>query len=136
VTLVDTALSADFHETFNSAMSDADVFLMPSITGPDGDDEGGPALTMVCAQASGLPVVCTPFPGAERSLVDGVTGRYCDEGDPQSLCEAMTAMSDAPEAAARMGVAGSELVHREFSALGQQREMLRLYERVLQPSGA
>jgi colanic acid/amylovoran biosynthesis glycosyltransferase len=126
--VIDTALSADFHQTFDDALTSSDVFLMPSITASDGDDEGGPALTMVCAQASGLPVICTPFPGAERSLVDNVTGLLCSESDPASLAERMADLADDLETADRMGRAGSELVHREFSAAGQQGAMLALYE--------
>jgi colanic acid/amylovoran biosynthesis glycosyltransferase len=129
--LVDTALSADFPSTFDAALTDADVFLMPSITAADGDDEGGPALTMVCAQASGLPVVCTAFPGAERSMIDGVTGRYCAEGDAESLMTRMAELADDPVLARKLGTAGSDLVHREFSSPGQHRAMVQLYDRVL-----
>jgi colanic acid/amylovoran biosynthesis glycosyltransferase len=135
-TLIDTALSSDFHATFDAALSDADLFLMPSITADDGDDEGGPALTMVCAQASGLPVACTPFPGAERSLIDGQTGRYCAEGDAASLLAAIVEVADDPDVGARWGTAGSALVGAEFSATGQNAAMLSLYGELLSPTAS
>lgn len=132
VTILDTLLRPDFHRVFDDALRRSDIFVLPSVTAADGDDEGGPALTLVCAQAAGLPVICTPFPGAERSVVDGVTGVYCEPGSVDSLAQKMRRLMDSPEQWAPLGLRASEHVGRHFSLDGQMRELVALYEQVTQ----
>jgi colanic acid/amylovoran biosynthesis glycosyltransferase len=122
IRVVDTSGRSDFDELFANALVNHDVFALPSTTATDGDDEGGPALTVVCAQASGMPVVVTRFAGAERSVAHGVTGRLCDD-DPESLATELAALIDDPIGAHSIGRAGSEHVREAFS-LDRQRAAL------------
>lgn len=131
VRIVDTELAANFGEVFRRELDAHDVFVLPSTTGSTGDDEGGPALTMICAQAAGLPVVCTPFAGAERSVFDGVTGVLCRQDDAGSLAEKMAWMADRRDAWHAMGEAGSRHVRAHFSLEGQMRELLDIYGAVV-----
>src|SRR5439155_20199831 len=85
VAIIDTQLAPNFVDIFRRALETHDIFVLPSTTSAAGDDEGGPALTMVCAQAAGLPVISTPFAGAERSVLEGVTGLFCRQDDAASL---------------------------------------------------
>lgn len=128
VTLIDTEARRDFPEIYRRALESHDIFILPSTTAANGDDEGGPALTMVCAQHSGLPVICTPFPGAEITVVDPETGLYCRQDDAFSLRERMEYLMDRPQLWAPMGKAGSERVASRFSVVGQMRRLTDLYE--------
>lgn len=131
VTIVDTQLTSSFSEIYREALDDHDIFVLPSTTGVNGDDEGGPALTMICAQAAGLPAICTPFPGAERSVVDGVTGLFCRQDDAGSLAERMQWLAAHREAWNAIGKVGSDRVRTNFSLNGQMDALLGIYRDVI-----
>jgi colanic acid/amylovoran biosynthesis glycosyltransferase len=131
VTIVDTQLASSFAEVYREALDNHDIFVLPSTTGVNGDDEGGPALTMVCAQAAGLPVICTPFAGAERSVVDGVTGLLCRQDDASSLAERMRWLADHRRSWNTIGCAGSLGAREHFSLDGQMSALLEVYRAVI-----
>src|SRR5439155_4385985 len=118
VTIVDTELASSFSSLYRDALDSHDIFVLPSTTGVNGDDEGGPALTMICAQAAGLPVISTPFAGAERSVFDGVTGLLCRQDDVASLSERMQWLATHRDVWNTMGEAGSRHVRAHFSLEG------------------
>jgi colanic acid/amylovoran biosynthesis glycosyltransferase len=135
VTIVDTTGRADFMTMFRAALSSHTVFALPSLTARDGDDEGGPALTAVYAQAAGMPVVVTAFPGAERSVVDRQTGMICD-ADAVSLRAALEEVIDDPQLAMRIGENASALVQREFDLDTQRGILHEIYARLISTSSA
>ena len=47
------------HRTVIDEMFNADIFLHPSVTGQDGDNEGGAPVCIIEASAIGLPVIST-----------------------------------------------------------------------------
>ena len=129
--LIDSEAKPTFKQIYNEQLSESDVFVLPSTTGKDGDDEGGPALTMICAQASGLPVVCTPFVGAEISMEDGKTGFYCEVDNADDLSQKMIAISKQRDRWETMGKLGSDLVYSEFSLDSQMEKLQDIYREVL-----
>ncbi len=136
VSVIDTQLASSFSEVYRRALDEHDIFVLPSTTGVNGDDEGGPALTMVCAQAAGLPVISTPFAGAERSMIDGVTGLLCRQDDAASLAERMQWLAAHREAWNALGKAGSDHVRAHFSLEGQMTALLDVYRAiVVEPHG-
>ena len=126
VRLHDTGLSGDFHELFSSQLERHDIFVLPSIAAPNGDDEGGPSLCLVCAQAAGLPVVCTRFPGSEISVVEDVSGLYCGETE-DSLFDTMRRLAKRPRDWTAMGRAGHQQVVEQFSEQRQNRILREIY---------
>lgn len=64
------------------------VFLAPSITSLDGDQEGIPVAIMEAA-ASGLPVISTTHSGIPELVQDGVTGYLAPERDLDALSAAI-----------------------------------------------
>lgn len=131
VSIIDTELAGNFADVYRQELASADIFVLPSTTGSTGDDEGGPALTMICAQAAGLPVIATPFAGAERSLFEGVTGLYCRQDDAASLAANMRSLAEHRDRWNMMGDAGSRYVREHFSLNGQMRELIALYQQVI-----
>ncbi|MCC7418283.1 MAG: glycosyltransferase [Acidobacteria bacterium] len=131
VAIVDTALASGFGALYREALATHDIFVLPSTTGVNGDDEGGPALTMICAQAAGLPAICTPFPGAARSVDDGVSGLLCRQDDAASLAERMAWLARHREAWNAIGRAGSDRVRAGFSLDGQMGALLGIYQTVI-----
>ena len=65
-------------------LQQANIFLAPSVTAPDGDQEGVPVAIME-AMASGIPVVSTYHSGIPELIRDGDSGLLAAEGDVDSL---------------------------------------------------
>lgn len=119
-----------FTPLYRRLLEEHDLFVLTSIQASDGDDEAGPALSMIMAQAAGLPVVTTPFPGHERSVIHGHTG-LVTEADPQRVTQAVEELVQAPDQWSRFGEAGSHLVRTTFAWPGQVQAMERVYEELL-----
>ena len=115
VQIVNNQQTSNFTAEYVNVLRRHDVVLAPSIRSSTGDDEGGPALTLVMAQAAGKPVIVSNFPGAERSVADGVHGFVVPEGDTVALYRAMAKMMGNLALMRQLGSAGRQRVLREFS---------------------
>jgi glycosyltransferase involved in cell wall biosynthesis len=67
----------------------ARVFCLPSVTGENGDAEGLP-ISILEAQASGVPVVTSARGGVGEAVKDGVTGFVFPEHDVSALVSKLT----------------------------------------------
>jgi glycosyltransferase involved in cell wall biosynthesis len=91
----------------------ARVFCLPSLTARNGDAEGLP-ITILEAQAAGLPVVVSDHGGAKEAIREGVTGYSFPEGHSGALAERLiTTLTDDHRATA-MGKAAVGHVARSF----------------------
>lgn len=77
-------LGAKTHEELKKTYASADMFVAPSITAKDGDQEGVPT-TIMEAMASGLPVVSTFSGGIAQLIQNGKNGFLCKEKDVNGL---------------------------------------------------
>lgn len=77
------------HEV-KAMLDDADVFLLPSITGADGDMEGIPVALME-AMAVGIPVVSTLHSGIPELIDNGASGWLVAENDAAALASRLVA---------------------------------------------
>ena len=127
VTLIDTEKIEDFNQFYRQLLPQHDIFVLPSVIARDGDDEGGPALSLVYAQAAGLPVVATPFAGASRSIIDNKTGLFVESGNTRDLADKMQYLIDNPDIWNNLGRAGSDLVKNEFSLHKQLKVLEDIY---------
>ncbi len=128
---VDTKLQGDFANFFNRELQKNDIFVLPSIKASTGDDEGGPALTLVAAQAAGLPVICTAFPGAEISVFENKTGIFCEYNNAESLYDKMLYLYNNNTRWNELGLAASEYVNKAFDETHQMEEMISIYKSAL-----
>lgn len=115
VRIINNQQTGNFTAEYIRVLREHDVVLAPSIRSSTGDDEGGPALTLVMAQATGKPVIVSDFPGSERSVVDGEHGMVVPAGDVGALQRAMATMVGHPALWQRLGRAGRQRVVHEFS---------------------
>ena len=74
-------------------LDEADLFLLPSVTGADGDMEGIPVALME-AMAVGIPVVSTVHSGIPELIEPGRSGWLVEENNPEALAEQLAAFSD------------------------------------------
>lgn len=115
VQIINNRQTSNFTDEYIRVLRQHDVVLAPSIRSSTGDDEGGPALTLVMAQAAGKPVIVSDFPGAERSVANGEHGLVVPTGDVVALQQAMSKMVGNLSLWQRLGRAGRQRVVQEFS---------------------
>jgi len=83
----------------------SDLFLLPSRTAPDGDEEGLPVALME-AMVLGLPVVSTRHAGIPELVEHGKTGLLAPEGDVETLAGLVERLLREPGLGRRLGSAG------------------------------
>lgn len=120
--------SADQAEV-RSALRAADLFVLPSVTASDGDEEGTPTVLME-ASASGLPVLSTRHAGIPEVVVDGVTGRLVPERDAETLAEALEELLAERGRWTEMGRAGREHIRERYNARRLVADLEALYREV------
>ncbi|MGD1019104.1 MAG: glycosyltransferase [Verrucomicrobiia bacterium] len=94
-------------------MARADVFVLSSVTASDGNQEGLP-VSLIEAQAMGLPVVSTHHAGIPELVVDGVTGFLVREKDVAGLARNLEKLLSDARLRQQFSVNARERVCREF----------------------
>jgi len=116
------------HDRVLEIMRSGRVFTMPSREASDGDAEGL-GLTLVEAQAMGLPVVTSSETGTRETVIPNVTGLLVAPRDFQGMAEAyVSLLSDSPRCAT-MGAAARAWVERRFDIGIQTPKLERIYDR-------
>jgi len=69
-----------------TALRDADIFALPSVTATDGDQEGIP-VSLMEAMASGVPCLSTVHSGIPELIEDGYSGWLVPERDAGALAD-------------------------------------------------
>jgi len=106
-------------------MQECHILAQPSITAPDGDQEGLPVVLME-AMAAGLPVISTRHSGIPELVEDGVTGLLVPERDADALAKALLRLIDSPELWSQMTEAGRQRVEsaHDIHKLNKQLESI------------
>lgn len=94
-------------------LGEADIFLLPSITGSDGRTEGQ-GLALQEAQASGLPVIATIHNGFPENIEHGKTGFLVRENDPDGLAESILELIINPDLRLEIGMNARRFVEKKF----------------------
>lgn len=77
-------LGGKTHDELKTIYASADIFVAPSITAKDGDQEGMPT-TIMEAMASGIPVISTKSSGIIQLIQDSKNGLLCEEKNVEQL---------------------------------------------------
>jgi colanic acid/amylovoran biosynthesis glycosyltransferase len=115
------------------AMREANLFLLPSVTASDGDEEGTPTVLLEAAWAR-LPVVSTRHAGIPEIVRDGETGVLVAERDAEALASALRALVLAPDRWDVLGDAGRERVASAHTIPIVAERLEGIYEELLSPS--
>lgn len=104
---------AQTEDAVRAAYREADLFVLASRIGEDGDRDGLPnvlleALSQIC------PVVATAVSAIPELVADGVTGTLVPPGDAAALAKAIERLARDPARRARLAAAGEARVRRDF----------------------
>ncbi len=99
------------HNQLKTIYASADVFVMPSVTGKDGDIEGL-GLVMLEAMSSGLPVVASRSGGITDVIIDGENGLLCEEKNSRELSLKISQLLNDSDLNERIAKAGFETAQR------------------------
>ena len=102
------------------------IFLHPSQTGRDGNQEGIPN-SMLEAMATGLPVVATTHGGIPEAVTHEQTGLLVPERDPAALHAALKQLTSDSEWLYVLGQAASRAVRDEFEQTKQIEKLEGFY---------
>jgi glycosyltransferase involved in cell wall biosynthesis len=106
------------------------IFLHPSQTGRDGNQEGIPN-SMLEAMATGLPAFATEHGGIPEAIENGVSGVLVPEGDDATLGRGLLNAVQDPGLLSRISHAGGSAVRKNFDLSTQTHRLEEIYLNLL-----
>ena len=92
---------------------DAHVFILPSVTAQDGDQEGIPSVLFE-AQACGLPIISSQHSGIPELIIDGKSGLLVPEKDIKALSNKIEYLIEHQELWKSMGKFGRRFIEENY----------------------
>lgn len=105
-------------------MREADVLLVPSVTGVNGDMEGIPVVLME-AMALGVVVLATRHSGIPELVEDGVTGFLVPERDDQAIADTLQVIARGEPDLSEVRRNARRIIEEQFDASKAFNEMIR-----------
>jgi colanic acid/amylovoran biosynthesis glycosyltransferase len=102
------------------------VLVQASATTADGYHDGAP-VTLLEAQAVGMPVIGTLHAGIPEEIVDGETGFLVPEKDVDALAAKMIALVEHPEIWNKMGQKGRRYIAQHFNINFETQKLEDIY---------
>jgi glycosyltransferase involved in cell wall biosynthesis len=112
------------HEAVIAKYGEATIFVLPCVTGVDGDRDGIPTVILE-AMAMGLPVVSTDLSGIPEAVQQGTTGLLVEPGDSKALADALAQLLEDEESRRRMGVQGRRRIVETFDSETNVKNLLK-----------
>lgn len=122
-------LGSRTHEQTIALLDQAHVFMAPSVTAGDGDQEGIPNVVKE-AMAAGVPVLSTHHSGIPELVTEGVTGYLVPERDTPALAERLEFLYQHPEEWPKLATAARRVVETEYDQEALNVSLEQLYARV------
>jgi len=110
--------------------AESHLFVLSSVTAKDGDQEGTP-VTLLEAQASGLPVVSTFHAGIPEIVQNGKSGFLIPEKDVSALTDKINYLIEHPEIWPKMGQAGRNFIEARHNIDQLNKNLIEIYKRML-----
>ena len=101
------------HEEIKNVLSRSHIFILPSITGKDGDQEGIPN-ALKEAMAAGIPVISTFHAGIQELVTDKESGLLVEEKDVNGIVKAVELLIKNEDLYNKISRQGREKVIQDF----------------------
>lgn len=105
----------------------AHIFLLPSVTASDGDQEGIPVVLMEAA-AVGLPILSSDHTGIPELVRNGQSGFTVPEKNVDALAEKLEYLIDHPQVWPEMGRSARNCVERDFNITTLNRTLEQIFQ--------
>lgn len=119
------------HEQVQEVMKQADIVVVPSISGQTGTIEEGIPCVLIEAQALQKPVITTQHPGIAEGLIDKETGFLVKENDIGDLVEKLILLINDHKLRQVMGSKGRKFVEGKFDLNKNISILERIYEGII-----
>jgi colanic acid/amylovoran biosynthesis glycosyltransferase len=117
-------------ETLERLYSQAHLFIHPSITSSDGNQEGQ-GVVLLEAQAYGIPVIATRHGAFPDSLLDGQSGFLVPEKDVEALADKIEFLIANPQMWPQLGRTGRRFIEEQFDAAILNKRLEEIYAELL-----
>jgi colanic acid/amylovoran biosynthesis glycosyltransferase len=121
------------HEELIDILARSHIYVSPSVTAEDGDQEGIPN-ALKEAMAICLPAIATAHAGIPELITDGVSGFLVPERDIEALVGKMRYLIDNPEVWAEIGKAARAVVEEYYDINRLSDELVDNYQELLEMS--
>lgn len=108
------------------------VYCSPSVTGSNGDTEGGAPVSLIDMKASGLMIVGTNHCDIPEIVRDGETGWLADERDIEGLENCFRRMIDQRQLWNKIARRGRDDVEARFNARVQGEKLASIYSNLVE----
>jgi colanic acid/amylovoran biosynthesis glycosyltransferase len=109
----------------------AHIYILPSVTASNGDQEGIPVVLME-AQATGLPIISTYHTGISEGVLDGKSGFLVPERDVDALTEKLEYLIEHPEIWPDMGQYGRKFVEEYYDINKLNQRLVEIYQNLIE----
>jgi colanic acid/amylovoran biosynthesis glycosyltransferase len=123
-------LGSQDQDAVRRAMLEAHLFMLPSVTAEDGDQEGIPTVLLE-ASSTGLPVLSTWHSGIPDAVVDGETGYLVPERDVEALADRLHHLLEDPGLWGTLGRNGRRHIEESFNVRSLTQELVQHYREVM-----
>ncbi len=120
------------HTDMIKEMANADIFLHPSVTASDGDNEGGVPVGIIEASAVGLPIVSSFHADIPEVVIDNVTGLLSKERDSTQLYKNLLKLIDNPDYRKKLGKAARKHMIDNYELCDQMIKLYKIYIKALE----
>jgi colanic acid/amylovoran biosynthesis glycosyltransferase len=110
---------------------DCDIFLHPSVTASDGDNEGGAPISVMEASAMGLPVVSTLHADIPEVIVHNKTGLLSEEKHSPEICSDLLELINSEEKRINFGIEGRKHIKENFNLANQVQKLSNIYHSLI-----
>jgi len=117
-----------FSERMPAILAALDLFVLPAV-------EGSPALTILEAMATAVPVITADLPGVKELIKDGVNGMIVPPANPHALARAIMEFMEDRRRWKVMGQEGRRAAEAQFDLNKTVRETEELYQQLIKKRG-